>query len=288
MSQSERNPRSSTSKKATDQARLFSKIHLLLIECDREQREIFGRWLGEEGFSLVSVSDLEEAKDKIHTGPFFMIILDIDFPEGTRQGLEICSKLKKDRKTKDIPLIVMTYRTNLDTIIESLDTGAENFILKPFETDYFLERTRHIIAEIEARKKTKRVIDLALLNFVFTLRKTADKENFLRLLCKAFNRTVWVKCVQIMKSDCVMLMVNRAKRVTGKRYAFLNILVTDNHGVAIENLSEAVMGISAATVKEGFKEFVGNFIKILMVLTGNVIVELDGDVNKEKQGGEDH
>lgn len=287
MSQSERNPRSSTSKKATDQGRLFSKIHLLLIECDGEQREIFGRWLGEEGFSVVSVSDLEEAKDKIHTGSFFMILLDVDFPEGTRQGLEICSKLKKDRKAKDIPLIVMTYRANLDTIIESLDTGAENFILKPFETDYFLERTRHIIAEIGARKKTKRVIDLALLNFVFALRKTADKENFLRLLCSVFNRTVWAKCVQIMKSDCVTLMVDRAKRVTGKKYAFLNILADDNRGVAIENPSEAVMSISTETVKEGFKEFVDNFIKILMVLTGNVIVRLDGDVNKDKQAGED-
>ncbi len=274
MSQSERNPRSSTSNKAADQARLFSKVHLLLIECDREQREIFGRWLEEAGFSLVSVSGLEEAKDKIHTGSFSMIILDVDFPEGTRQGLEVCSKLKKDRKAKDIPLIVMTYRANLGTIIESLDTGADNFILKPFETDYFLERTKHIIAEIEARKKTKTVIDLALLHFIFTLKETEDKENLLILLCKTFNRIVWVKCVQMMRLDCVTLMVHRAKTNVERKYRFMNNLDKDEEGIVIGDPSGVAGTTSAETIMEGFEEFLNNFLEILNALTGNIIIGL--------------
>lgn len=271
----ERNPRSSTSTKAADQCGLSSKIRLLLIEPDREQREVFGRWLGEEGFSVVIVSNLEEAKDKIHKDSFFMIILDIDFPEGIEQGIKVSSELKEDRKAKDTPLIVVTYRANLTTIIESLDAGAGNFILKPFETDYFLERTKFIIAEIEARKKTKRVIDLALLKFIFTLKETEDKENLLRLLCKAFNRTVWAKCVQIMRLDCVTLMVHRAKRNAAEKYGLINNLNTDEEGIVIEDSSRAGRTSSAETIIEGFEEFLNNFLKILRALTGNIIVGLD-------------
>jgi len=275
MREWERNPKSSTSTKAADQRDLSSKIHLLLIEPDTEQREIFGRWLGEEGFSVVSVSNLEEAKDKIHKNSFFIIILDIDFPEGIKQGLKVSSKLKEDRRAKDAPLIVVTYRAKLTTIIESLDAGAGNFILKPFETDYFLERTKHIVAEIEARKKTKRVIDLALLKFISTLKETEDKENLLRLLCKAFNRTVWAKCVEIMRLDCVTLMVQRAKKNAAGKYGFMDNLNRDEEGIVIEDSSGAGRTSSAETIIEGFAEFLNNFLKILRTLTGNVIVGLD-------------
>jgi len=275
MREWERNPQIYPSTKAADQCGLSSKIRLLLIEPDTEQGEVFGRWLGKEGFLVVSVSNLEEAKDKIHKDSFFMIILDIDFPEGIKQGLKVSSKLKEDGKAKDTPLIVVTYRANLTTIIQSLDAGADNFILKPFEKDYFLERTKFLIAEIEARNKTKRVIDLALLSFIFALKETQDKENLLRLLCKAFNRTVWAKCVEIMSLDCITLMVHRAKKNAAGKYGFMNNLNTDEEGIVIEDSSGADRTSSAETIIEGFEEFLNNFLKILRVLTGNVIVGFD-------------
>jgi len=275
MRESERNPQIYPSAKAADQLALSSKIRLLLIEPDREQAQVFGRWLEEEGFPVVSVSNLEETKDKIHTDSFFMIILDIDFPEGIKQGLQVCSKLKEDGEVKDTPLILMTYRANLTTIIESLDAGADNFILKPFETDYFLERTKHIIAEIEARKKTKRVIDLALLRFIFTLKEADDKENLLRLLFKAFNRTIRAKCMQIMRLDCVTLMVHRAKRNAAEKYGFINNLDMNEQGIVIKDPSGAAGTSSAETIIEGFEEFLNNFLKILKSLTGNIILGLD-------------
>jgi len=275
MREPERNPQIYPSTKVADQCGLSSKIRLLLIEPDTEQGEVFGRWLGEEGFLVVSVSNLEEAKDKIHKDSFFMIILDIDFPEGIKQGLKVSSKLKEDGQAKDAPLIVVTYRANLTTIIESLDAGADNFILKPFETDYFLERTKFIITEIEARKKTKRVIDLALLSFIFTLKETEDKENLLRLLCKAFNRTVWAKCVEMMRLDCVTLMVHRAKKNAAEKYGFMNNLNKNEEGIVIEDPSGAGRTSSAETIIEGFEEFLNNYLKILRALTGNIIVGLD-------------
>ena len=291
MRESERNPQICPSNKAADQDGFSSKIRLLLIEPDREEAEVFGKWLEEEGFSVVSVFNLEEAKGKIHTDSFFTTILDIDFPEGIKQGLKVCSKLKEDRKTKDTPLILMTYRANLTTIIESLDAGADNFILKPFETDYFLERTKYIIAEIEARKKTKRVIDLALLRFIFTLKETDDTENLLRLLLKAFNRTIHAKCMQIMRLDCVTLMVHRAKRNAAEKYGFINNLDMNEQGIVIKDPSGAAGTTSAETIIKGFEEFLNNYLKILSVLTGNIIVGPDqicneGQNNVENVKGE--
>lgn len=281
MRESERNPQIYPSAKAADQYGFSSKIRLLLIEPDREQAQVFGRWLEKEGFPVVSVSNLEEAKDKIHKNSFYMIILDIDFPEGTKQGLKVCSKLKEDGEVKDIPFILMTYRANLTTIIGSLDAGADNFILKPFETDHFLERTKFIIAEIEARKKAKRVIDLGLLHFLFALKETEDTENLLRLLCKAFNRRVWAKCVPIMRLDCVTLMVHRAKINAGEKYGFINNLDENEQGVVIKDPSGAAGTTSAETIIKGFEEFLDNFLKILRSLTGNIIVGLDEICNEE-------
>ena len=156
-----------------------------------------------------------------------------------------------------------------------MDAGADNFILKPFETDYFLERTKFIIAEIEARKKTKRVIDLALLRFIFTIKEIEDTENLLRLLCKVFNRTVWAKCVQIMRLDCVTLMVHRAKINAAGKYGFMNNLAKNEQGIVIKDSSGATRTTSPETIVEGFEEFLNNYLKILRALTGNIIVGLD-------------
>ena len=67
-------------------------------------------------------------------------------------GVELCRKLKQEKKTDHIPLIMLTAKASGESKIEGLETGADDYIVKPFEAAELLVRIKNLI---EGRKKLR-------------------------------------------------------------------------------------------------------------------------------------
>ena len=80
-----------------------------------------------------------------------LVLLDINLPE--MNGFEIMCKLKKDRRTSDIPVIFLTMDNDKDKEIRGLELGASDFIIRPFDSKVITRRIEHAIEEAELKRR---------------------------------------------------------------------------------------------------------------------------------------
>ena len=168
----------------------------------------------------------------------------------------------------------MAYRGKLDDIISGLDAGANMFLLKPFETEYFLERIKLIIDDLESAKYMKGVIDFALIEFLLSLKSDQDTCKFLLALSKGFNCTVWNKIESIMGFMPLRLALENAKGILKEKYGFTRHIIATENGFEIEALPEIVGLIPQDKIAEGFVHLLYHFLDIIITLTGNIVVDM--------------
>jgi phosphate regulon transcriptional regulator PhoB len=123
---------------------------ILAVDDEHDILELLSYNLSKEGFDVVSAMDGEEALKKIGEKGFDLIILDLMMPG--LQGMELCRILRNDPKTKNLPIIMLTARTEeLDRVL-GLEMGADDYITKPFSP-------RELIARIKAvLRRSERVV----------------------------------------------------------------------------------------------------------------------------------
>jgi AraC-like DNA-binding protein len=76
-------------------------------------------------------------------------------------GFELCKKLKTDQRTSHIPVILLTAKVDIDSKLEGLEYGADDYISKPFEAEELKVRSRNLIeSRIRLRKKFSKLIEI--------------------------------------------------------------------------------------------------------------------------------
>ena len=113
---------------------------ILIVEDAPTDRRMLNRQLGNQAYEVLEAEDgdrgfqlaLEEQPD--------LILLDIMMPG--KDGFEVCSMLKADERTEDIPVIFLTAKTETVDKVHGLDQGAADYITKPFESAEVLARVR--------------------------------------------------------------------------------------------------------------------------------------------------
>lgn len=116
------------------------KYKSLIVEDDNEIRRILADLLEKNGYTTVSVSDGNDASEKIKTETFDMILMDLMLPG--KNGEELIREL---REISDTPVIVISAKSVLETRLEVLRTGADDYIIKPFDLDEVLVRLEVIL-----------------------------------------------------------------------------------------------------------------------------------------------
>jgi DNA-binding response OmpR family regulator len=119
-------------------------MKILLVEDDRHLIESLTNYLSQEGFKVVVAKSLSEAKANLFgpSGPA-IILLDWMLPDG--QGLDFLRALRQDKN--ETPVIMLTARVDLVDKVLGLETGANDYITKPFEP-------RELVARIRAQLRS--------------------------------------------------------------------------------------------------------------------------------------
>ncbi|NQU51104.1 MAG: hybrid sensor histidine kinase/response regulator, partial [Bacteroidetes bacterium] len=133
---------------------------ILIVEDSPTQALKLQMILEEKGYNVLVGSNGVEALELIdeHDLPD-LIISDIVMPE--MDGYEFCGKVKQNSKTKNIPVILLTQLSNPDDVIKGLQSGADNFISKPYSDAFVFERIKDIILNREIRKRSPN-LDISL------------------------------------------------------------------------------------------------------------------------------
>ncbi len=122
----------------------MSKEKIFIVDDEKDIVKIVQYHLKKEGFEVVkaysggSALDIIDSTDNIN-----LIILDIMLPG--MNGLEICKKLKMNDKTKNIPIIFLTVKSDEADIIKGLKMGADDYITKPFSPKILVEKVKTVL-----------------------------------------------------------------------------------------------------------------------------------------------
>ena len=126
--------------------------NILVIEDDIDVAKVLHHTLQEEGFSVEVDDKLESSLEKAKNKEPALIILDLIIP-GT-DGLEICRQLKRDVQTAQIPILILSSRSQEADVVSGLELGAEDYITKPFSPRVLLARVRTILRRNQSQNGT--------------------------------------------------------------------------------------------------------------------------------------
>ncbi len=117
--------------------------NILIVEDEPAIRQMLGFTLAGDGYNFLEAGDVEEAQNAMSTMIPDLILLDWMLPGIS--GVDFARRLKRDPKTSTIPIIMLTARGTENDKVKGLDTGADDFITKPFSTRELLARVRAVM-----------------------------------------------------------------------------------------------------------------------------------------------
>ncbi len=134
------------------------KHRLLIVEDHEDIAHYLSQHLSAE-FVVETASNGREGLDRALAQPPDLVVSDIAMPE--MDGIELCRQLKTNILTSHIPVILLTARSSLIFKIDGLDTGADDYITKPFNLQLLTLRIRNLIAiRQKLREKFSRNIEI--------------------------------------------------------------------------------------------------------------------------------
>lgn len=113
---------------------------VLLVEDEAAQREVLAYNLEAEGYAVRHAQDGEEAMLMIREAAPDLVILDWMMPR--LSGIEVCRQLKMNKETRDIPVIMLSARSEEVDAVRGLETGADDYVVKPYSLRELMARVR--------------------------------------------------------------------------------------------------------------------------------------------------
>ena len=197
-----------------------NKYHILVVDDDDKIRLLIKEYLSNKGYLVSSAENAEKAKIKIDIFNFNLIILDVMMPG--QSGYELTKELKA---SKNIPIILLTAKGEVENRIHGLEIGADDYIGKPFDPKELLLRVKNVIKmNIDPNKLLSSKIGEAELNLnKMTIKikdklkriNSSEKKVLMKMLSspgKIFSRTDIGKIASISKERSIDVMITRLRK----------------------------------------------------------------------------
>jgi two-component system alkaline phosphatase synthesis response regulator PhoP len=125
---------------------------ILVVDDEEDLLELVRYNLSKEGYTVECVASGEDALKAARRQPPDLIVLDLMLP--SVDGLEVCRRLKSDSKTRDVPIIMLTAKSEESDMIAGLERGADDYIAKPFSPRVLNARIKALLRRHEAQRQT--------------------------------------------------------------------------------------------------------------------------------------
>jgi len=194
--------------------------HILIVDDDNRIRELIKEYLEENDFIVSTANDAEEASEKIKLIDFEIIVLDIMMPG--ESGLTLTKKLRKNIST---PIILLTAKGEVDDRIIGLESGADDYLVKPFSPKELLLRINNILKKTKEETLEEKIkIGENLLNLKKmivekngkTIKLNGTEKKLLEKMIfskgKTFSREEIGKIINISKERSVDVMITRLRQ----------------------------------------------------------------------------
>jgi two-component system sensor histidine kinase/response regulator len=151
-----------------------SAYKILIVDDIPKNIQILGNILSRENYQIAYAQLGEEALTILEKQMFDLILLDIMMPG--MDGYEVCNKLKNNEKTKDIPVIFLTAKADMESIVKGFESGGADYVTKPFSADELLARVKTHI-QLNAQKKELKTLNENLEKIVDERTKQLNEAN---------------------------------------------------------------------------------------------------------------
>lgn len=122
----------------------------LVVEDDPDIVELIDHYLKAEGFEVEALGDGRQALDRLRGGGHDVVILDLQLPG--LDGLSLCAELRRDKRTRSLPVIMLTARGDEADRVVGLEVGADDYVVKPFSPKELVARVRALMRRLERRE----------------------------------------------------------------------------------------------------------------------------------------
>ena len=196
------------------------EAHILVVDDDDGIRDLVKQYLNQNNFLVTTSNSAEDAENKINIIKFDLIVLDIMMPK--KSGLEL---LEENKNKLNTPIILLTAKGKPSERIEGLETGADDYLSKPFEPKELILRIKNILSKTKI-KNIKRVItfgnvkiDLKKLfilkeNKQFKINTTEKKilEKMINSPGQIFSREDIAKIINLEKERSIDVIITRLRK----------------------------------------------------------------------------
>ena len=131
---------------------------VLVIEDEPDIRKTIDYNLSKESYEVIQASSIEEGENALASNKIDVIILDLMLPDGS--GLTLCRDIKSEPNTKNIPVIILTAKTEEVDRVVGFELGADDYVTKPFSVRELILRVKAILKRgVSTEIKTDNVQD---------------------------------------------------------------------------------------------------------------------------------
>lgn len=129
--------------------------HILLIDDDQEVAKIVVRFLRSEGYDIQYATSGQAGLDIIERENPDLLLLDVSLPD--INGFDICRHLRSDPRTEQLNILMLTGRGSVDARVAGLESGADDYLTKPFDPQELLAR---IQAQLRLKALRERLVEM--------------------------------------------------------------------------------------------------------------------------------
>ena len=145
--------------------------HILVVEDDRATRDLISGYLGDNHFRVSTAATGRDAEQIAAGGKVDLVVLDLNLPD--QDGLMLAKKLRGEQ---DVPIVMLTGRSEEVDRVLGLELGADDYITKPFSPRELLARVRAVLRRAQTKPESRRVDSVRVYRFAgFELRTGTRK-----------------------------------------------------------------------------------------------------------------